>query len=45
MVVGQRPISDWDKMVEEWMAKGGKQAIDEVNKELNDMKIKGEWKK
>lgn len=45
MVVGQRPISDWDKMVEEWMAKGGKQAIDEVNKELTDMKLKGEWKK
>jgi len=44
MVVGQRPVSDWDKMVEEFMAKGGKEAIDEVNQELTKNNIQGEWK-
>ncbi|MFC5450025.1 extracellular solute-binding protein [Paenibacillus aestuarii] len=44
MIIGQRPVSDWDKMVQEFMAKGGKQMIDDVNKELQASKIQGEWK-
>jgi putative aldouronate transport system substrate-binding protein len=31
MIAGQRPISDWDTVVKEWMAKGGAQWIQEVN--------------
>ncbi|MFD0620484.1 hypothetical protein ACFQZR_23750 [Paenibacillus sp. GCM10027629] len=44
MVVGQRPISDWDKMVEEYMSKGGKEVIDQVNDEMKKNNIQGEWK-
>lgn len=44
MVVGQRSIDDWDKMVEEWLAKGGQEVIDEVNKAIQDNKLQGEWK-
>ncbi|WP_409342282.1 extracellular solute-binding protein [Paenibacillus sp. MBLB4367] len=36
MIVGQKPISDWDKMVSDYMAKGGKDVIDEVNKLIKD---------
>ncbi|MDN3017459.1 extracellular solute-binding protein [Paenibacillus sp. BSR1-1] len=45
MIVGQRPISDWNKFVEEYMSKGGKDVIDDVNKLLKENKIKGEWVK
>ncbi|MDU2242566.1 MAG: extracellular solute-binding protein [Paenibacillus sp.] len=31
MISGQIPVSDWDKMVEEWKSKGGEQIIEEVN--------------
>ncbi|WP_010268097.1 extracellular solute-binding protein [Paenibacillus senegalensis] len=31
MITGQRPISEWEAMVEEWMAKGGADWIKEVN--------------
>jgi putative aldouronate transport system substrate-binding protein len=31
MISGQRPIADWDKMVEEWKARGGSQIIKEIN--------------
>ncbi|MCF6409985.1 extracellular solute-binding protein [Pseudalkalibacillus salsuginis] len=41
MIVGQRPISDWDKMVEEYMQKGGAKIIEEYNKQIND---KNYWK-
>ncbi|MBP3961557.1 extracellular solute-binding protein [Paenibacillus lignilyticus] len=44
MIFGERPLSDWDKMVEEYMAKGGKEMIDEVNKELEANHVQGEWK-
>ncbi|WP_217594599.1 extracellular solute-binding protein [Cohnella sp. GbtcB17] len=44
MIVGQEPIASWDKMVEEYMKKGGKELIDEVNKLLADAGIQGEWK-
>ncbi|EKN65243.1 family 1 extracellular solute-binding protein [Neobacillus bataviensis LMG 21833] len=45
MVVGQRPISDWDKYVDEYLAKGGKDVIADVNKLIKESKIKGEWVK
>ncbi|MDF2669338.1 MAG: hypothetical protein K0R67_1644 [Paenibacillus sp.] len=44
MIVGQEPISNWSKMVEEFMKKGGKEMIDDVNKILQSTGIKGEWK-
>lgn len=31
MISGQRPVSDWDKMVQEWKDRGGIQIIKEVN--------------
>lgn len=31
MIAGQRSISDWGKMVDEWKAKGGEQLIQEIN--------------
>ncbi len=31
MIVGQRPISDWDAMVDEYLARGGAQIIEEYN--------------
>lgn len=44
MIFGQRPLTDWDKMVQEYMAKGGKEMITEVNKSLQAGNIQGEWK-
>ncbi|MFC5649570.1 hypothetical protein ACFPYJ_10580 [Paenibacillus solisilvae] len=44
MVLGQRPIDDWDKMVQEYLSKGGQEVIDEVNKEIQANKLQGEWK-
>jgi putative aldouronate transport system substrate-binding protein len=31
MIVGQRPISDWDAMVQEWLDRGGRKIIEEYN--------------
>ncbi|GGG15004.1 extracellular solute-binding protein [Paenibacillus aceti] len=45
MIVGQRPISEWEAMVQEYMDKGGKEVIDEVNQELQAGNIQGEWSK
>lgn len=36
MIVGERPISDWDKMVQEWMDKGGAQIIKEANEGMKE---------
>jgi putative aldouronate transport system substrate-binding protein len=44
MIVGQEPVSNWSKMVDEYMKKGGKEMIDDVNKNLQSTGIKGEWK-
>ncbi|SDD51086.1 putative aldouronate transport system substrate-binding protein [Paenibacillus sp. UNCCL117] len=44
MIVGQEPISSWDKMVDEFMKKGGKEVIDEVNKRMKETGTTGEWK-
>ncbi|MGO4695367.1 extracellular solute-binding protein [Paenibacillus sp. 2TAB26] len=44
MIVGQEPVTNWSKMVDEYMKKGGKEMIDDVNKILDSSGIKGEWK-
>lgn len=44
MIVGQEPISDWDKMVKEYLSKGGQAIIDQVNQLLDENGIVGEWK-
>ncbi|MFK7691847.1 extracellular solute-binding protein [Paenibacillus sp. HJGM_3] len=44
MIVGQEPISNWSKMVDEYMKKGGKEVIDDVNKQLQATGVKPEWK-
>jgi putative aldouronate transport system substrate-binding protein len=31
MISGQRPVSDWDKMIQEWKSRGGEQILKEVN--------------
>lgn len=31
MISGQRPLSDWDQMVKEWMGRGGADIIREIN--------------
>ncbi|ALC92206.1 ABC transporter substrate-binding protein [Bacillus sp. FJAT-18017] len=36
MIAGQRPVSDWDKLVDEYMQRGGKAIIDEVNKGIKE---------
>ncbi|MGN7297666.1 extracellular solute-binding protein [Fredinandcohnia aciditolerans] len=43
MVAGQRPISEWDKFVEEYMAKGGADVVNDVNQLLTEANIEGEW--
>lgn len=44
MIVGQEPVSNWSKMVDEYMKKGGKEVIDDVNRLLKERNITGEWK-
>lgn len=36
MIAGQRPISDWDKLVQEYMDRGGAQIIKEYNEGIRD---------
>lgn len=31
MIVGQRPVAEWDRMVDEWKRMGGARVIEEVN--------------
>lgn len=45
MIFGEKPISDWDKMVKDWMDKGGAQVIKEVNDALKESGYTGpQWK-
>jgi putative aldouronate transport system substrate-binding protein len=45
MIFGEKPVSDWDKMVQEWMDKGGAQVIKEVNDALKEAGYSGaQWK-
>ncbi|WP_238357946.1 extracellular solute-binding protein [Cohnella zeiphila] len=43
MIAGQRPVSDWDKMVEEWKAMGGEQLIQEINANIRIKDAKEGW--
>ncbi|PYI51363.1 extracellular solute-binding protein [Paenibacillus flagellatus] len=36
MIVGQRPLSDWDAMTKEWMDRGGAELIKEVNDSIRE---------
>ncbi|WP_306009818.1 extracellular solute-binding protein [Bacillus sp. MMSF_3328] len=36
MIAGQKPVGDWDKMVEEYLNRGGEAIIQEVNKGIQD---------
>jgi len=36
MIFGEKPVSDWEKMVKEWSEKGGAQIIKEVNAALKE---------
>lgn len=45
MIFGEKPLSDWDKMVKEWSDKGGAQIIKEVNEGLKANGYSGpQWK-
>lgn len=43
MIAGQRPVSDWDKMVDEFMKKGGDKWIEEVNAGITIQDPKEAW--
>ncbi|MNN92019.1 hypothetical protein D3C81_2102270 [compost metagenome] len=36
MVYGKEPISDWPKVVEEWLSKGGNDVIKEATEKYNN---------
>lgn len=38
MITGQRPVSDWDQMVKEWLDRGGEAIIREVNQGIEEKK-------
>jgi putative aldouronate transport system substrate-binding protein len=40
MISGQRPVSEWDQMVKEWMARGGADFIKEINEGLKERQKK-----
>lgn len=41
MISGQRPIAEWDQMVQEFLTRGGQQMIDEYNSQIKE---KNYWK-
>ncbi|MFC4075807.1 extracellular solute-binding protein [Salinithrix halophila] len=43
MVTGDRPLSDWDQTVNQWLKAGGKEIIDEVNREMKKKHIRPKW--
>lgn len=43
MIAGELPISEWDKMVEEYMNKGGKEIIEEYNQQIEENNLAGTW--
>lgn len=45
MIVGQRPVADWDQFVDEYLARGGQEVIDDVNTIIDEAGIEGEWEK
>lgn len=41
MITGQRPISDWDRMVKEWSDRGGANIVTEMNRGIEVRRSKG----
>jgi putative aldouronate transport system substrate-binding protein len=44
MIAGQRPVADWDKMVQEYMDKGGAKIIKEFNAGIKNKDPKNNFK-
>ena len=43
MIVGDIPMSDWGKMVKEYMDNGGTQITNEINTALKEANLTGTW--
>ena len=44
MIAGTRPVSDWDKLVQEYLDKGGAQVIQEYNANIKEKDPKALFK-
>ncbi|PTX64908.1 carbohydrate ABC transporter substrate-binding protein (CUT1 family) [Melghirimyces profundicolus] len=44
IITGDRPVSDWNKIVKAYLDGGGQSIIDEVNQEVKEKNIGPEWK-
>ena len=44
IITGDRPLSDWDRLVQEYLEAGGAQIIEEVNREIRKNNIRPGWK-
>src|SRR5690606_33410332 len=45
IITGDRPLSDWDRLVQEYLEAGGAQIIEEVNREIRKNNIRPGWKR
>lgn len=43
MVMGERPVSEWDQLVEEYLSQGGAQIIEEFNEGIEDKDPQAYW--
>lgn len=43
MIAGERPLSEWEDMVEEYLNDGGQQIIDEINEQIEVAGREGVW--
>ena len=44
MITGDLPLSEWDRLVKEYLDSGGAQIIEEVNREIQKNNIQPGWK-
>ncbi|QHT61360.1 extracellular solute-binding protein [Paenibacillus lycopersici] len=44
IILGQTPMSDWDKIVQDYLKAGGQDMIDEVNAKIKEVGVEGTWK-
>ncbi|MNC94993.1 hypothetical protein D3C83_119940 [compost metagenome] len=44
MITGDLPLSEWDRLVKEYLDSGGAQIIEEVNREIQKNNIQSGWK-
>ncbi|MEW9033512.1 MAG: ABC transporter substrate-binding protein, partial [Planifilum fimeticola] len=44
MITGDLPLSEWDRLVKEYLDSGGAQIIEEVNQEIQKNNIQPGWK-